>query len=59
MNLEELRTEGDKLKKMLAAEDAEAGKMLADVFGVMTKNELLDTRIPGIWRWLKSLTTPI
>ena len=50
-NLEELRTEGDKLKKMLAAEDAEAGKMLADVFGVMTKNELLG--YPGYSKYLE------
>ena len=50
-NLEELRTEGDKLKKMLAAEDAEAGKMLTEVFGVMTKNELLG--YPGYAKYLE------
>jgi thiol-disulfide isomerase/thioredoxin len=50
-NLDELRTDGEKLKKLLAAEDAEASKMLTDVFGVMTKNELLG--YPGYSKYLE------
>lgn len=50
-NISELRTGGDKLKKMLAAEKDAAEKMLSDVFGVMTKNELLG--YPGYSMYLE------
>ncbi len=50
-NLTELRTDGEKLKKLLSSKDEEASTMLSDVFGVMTKNELLG--YPGYSKYLE------
>ncbi|MDC0347230.1 thioredoxin family protein [Planctomycetota bacterium] len=50
-NLEELRTAGDKLKKMLAMEDGSVPPaMFIEVFSVMSKNELLG--YPGYSKFL-------